>query len=587
MWCEQMTTIRCSYTSHGFREQKRYLLLIASFLMIVIPRIIMLGSVCTVDEPQWMIRSQKFIKFVSRGYLHKTFVSKHPGVTVMWIAGIAGRSAKAVQSVCSGDSWKEAFSSSPPPLWRYRPNMKRMLLKIEQMAIALFISVFAWLSCLWFSKALNSGILLMMSSLLIGADPFYVGLCRIVNPDGLMATFAFASCGALVCFVFDGGLKSKWLFISGGLAGLCALSKVSGLILIPWALGALVVAGWMHWAGTIPAYWLRFRRSVLWGFRKWGIWFTGMLIIFVSLWPAFWVSPFRCLKFIAKGAWWAIITPHKGSTAAIYGHGPEAWDYFIRLAIFTPPWIPWILALGVMLLIFFTCISVLHKRGLFLGHNFGIFDIENHRWLFTGIALITFILSFPILMSFGSKQAGRYILASFIGIDIFTALLCTVLITTVCKSMPRFKPFVLLLVFSLILWCGATLGKWLPYTTAYRHPFFGNLPVSGKPLPYWWGEGIEESAEVLNKLEGSKNLVVATSHPQVLFMFFEGTTCTYRSVFNHSADYVVLYRDFVERHPNSKLVGKFLSKCPLIETIYLPNYRRKPITWIYDTRHLK
>ncbi len=575
----QMTTRRSSVISQWRKiRAKRYLILMISFLMIILPRVILLGKVCTVDEPNWMFRSQRFIMGIGAGDIHELPIPEHPGVTIMWIAGMTGRVVKKVHAFHSGDSCHS--------LWSYGTNMKRRLLKAEQMAIAFVISVIAWMSCLWISNALNSGTLLIMSSLLIGADPFYVGLSRIVNPDGLMATFAFASCAALIRFFLDGGLRHSWVFISGLFAGLSTITKSSGLILIAWFMVVVMITVWMQHTEAITGYWLRFRRWAHLNSKVGGIWFIGLLVIFIGLWPTLWVDTFHALARFTEGIWSGIASPHQGSVAGLLGRGPGAWDYVIRLAIFIAPWIPWILAIGMVFAVLFAFIDVRHKRGSFMEYTFGIADIDHHKWIFAGIALITFSLSFVVVMSFTSKQAGRYILASFIGIDMFAALLSTVVITKAFRIRPGFKPCGLLFILGLMVWCGTTIATWLPYTTTYRHPSFGNLPVSGKPLPYWWGEGMEKAAEVLNKMKGNKKLVVSTSHPSVLFMFLKGDTDTYRGVFTHKANYAVLYRDFVERYPNSQLVGKYLSKCPLVETIYLPHYTSKPIAWIYDTQYL-
>ncbi len=128
--------------------------------MILIPRIILLGNVATVDEPAWMRRSHNYIDAVKNGRFSETFLTPHPGVTLMWVVGTADYLVELTNKSVS-------FNSS-----KYQPNM-RYRLKVEQTAVAIVTSIFGWLACLWFAHALRSKLVLIISSLLISSPWIY------------------------------------------------------------------------------------------------------------------------------------------------------------------------------------------------------------------------------------------------------------------------------------------------------------------------------------------------------------------------------------------------------------------------------
>ncbi len=554
---------------------RRYGLYLATFLMILIPRIILLGNVATVDEPAWILRSHNYIDAVKSGRFSETFF-EHPGVTLMWVAGAAGKLAELSNKSVNFNSGK------------YQPNM-RYILKIEQTAVAIVTSIFGWLACLWFAHALRSKLVLIFSSLLIGSDPFYVGLCRIVHLDGLMATFALASCGALVRFIVGdrSSMHStvfknyRWLAISGAMAGLSILSKTTGLILLPWALIVLVASRWIDIAGKLSNLWFALSRSVMWSIRIWTIWIVVIAAIVTVTWPALWVNPTKILSVLRAGTTWA--QQQHPRDEVVLSHLDMISHYFIRFPIFIAPWIPWILIFCVVGFFFVRLISKKREAYDVLLDTTTRTSVDRH-WLQVLLCLIVLVIIFPVGLGLFQRQAGRYILTSYISIDVFAAVVCVWITMRLTAYKPYILSFFIPLFLGLSIVCWITIAAWLPYAMAYRHPSWGNLKVHGKPLPHGWGEGSEIVAEKLNKLEDSDKLVVAARHYWILRIFFKGKSKNYKSVLDGSADFAILHKTFLEQYPNSKFMKTFRANHTLLDSIYVPQRGAEPIAWIFDAR---
>jgi len=551
-------------------KAQRVGLYLVTFLMILIPRITLLGHVATVDELAWMHRSHHYIDAVKSGRFNETLFT-HPGITLMWVAGAVGELAELARPV-------------QYDVRKYQPNM-RYRLKVEQAAVATVISILGWLACLWFAQALKSGYLLITSSLLIGADPFYVGLSRIVHLDGLMATFALAACAALARFMVrdhssanSTNLRSyTWLAVSGALAGLSIMTKTTGAILLPWALIILAVSRWINTTATLSKAWFALPRSISWSIRMWALWLVVLSAVVTAIWPAMWVDPVKSLPIFKASADWAQQQPGK---EAVLSNLDTISHYFIRFPIFIAPWIPWIF---VVCAVVFVCVALLNKKWKAQYEVMGVTTepLDTRNWLSIVLSLTVLAMLYPVGIGLFEQQAGRYIITSFIAVDVLAAIACSWVIFKLVTYRPVLRSSITILFSCLCIVCWITIATWLPYTTAYRHPSWGNLPVNGKPLPRGWGEGLEKVAERLNQLEHSDQLTVAIRHHWILRIFFKGISKDFKSPLEGTADFAVLERAFVEQHPDSEFIRTFRASHTLFDTIYLPQDKNEPISWIY------
>ncbi len=558
-----------------------------SFLLILVPRVTDLGTVATTDEPAWIYRNNLFLEYVSTGEFAKTFVTPHPGVTLMWIGSGSQLLDDAVRKMgLAGKAETETL--------REPHSRKKHQLKVVQRGVAIVVSVFLFLACLWLARAMQSDTVLILAALLVGLDPFAVGLSRIFHLDALLAAFVLGSCIAMVRFLVPGGLSSaqemprrlSWLVASGLLTGLGFLTKTTGAILLPWVLAFLLASGWVLSSGRHERGWPRLFWVISWGAKRWFVWCMVIAATVVALWPAMWMDPIGVLVSLTKGVLWAYETPHFAATDS----APVLdllKNYFLRYPIFIAFWIPWMLVLcalsGLVLFI--------QRRSR---HTVVFSEVANpistthfgqREWLLIFVALISLTLLFPLGLGYFQKQAARYLLTSFIAIDLIVAILCWRITVEFKYTWPDLRGAISSLSGALVLFlgifCWTTVYQWLPYATTYRNPWWSELPINGKPLLRGWSEGLELVADRLHQLENSKHLTVAVQNMGVLRIFFRGTSVGYTSVLEGTADLIVLHRTFVEQYTRHPFIENIRDQNQLLDTVYLPQDSDNPVAWIY------
>lgn len=243
-------------------------------ILLLIPRVADLGAVLTVDEPLWRARAHQFIEGIATLQPSKTFVSGQPGVTTMWIAGLA-----------------TPFKS----------------LAASQAAIALSVSILLLLA-LGLFKRLTSPLAAFASGLVLALDPFLIAHSRVVHTDALLGVFMLLALLSLA-LAWRTGERRYWIF--GGVAtALAGLTKVFGLFLVlPVLLGALA-APRDH--GELRT------RTVLRRFR-WLI--VPAVLTLLIAWPALFFTPRTPLAHMTQR-----ITLHSQS-APVGSGGGDPWYY--------------------------------------------------------------------------------------------------------------------------------------------------------------------------------------------------------------------------------------------------------------------
>jgi len=257
------------------------LLLVSLFVVALLPRTIGLGGAVTEDEDQWIDRSGTFARALLDGEWRRTFLTGHPGVTVMWLTTAALGPTRAA-------SYGEAARPPTPPggpvlISGKVPvtTMPDFLSTIHRARIA-FVVVNAALAALVGLLAarvfgLGPGVL---GGLLLALDPYWAGVSPIVGMDGPLAGFTSAAllCLILACrrlilarptrilvrparrhgaastatgrLALDRGALA-WVALAGALWGLAFLTKTTALFLAPLvpllALAALLLPAARRW----------------------------------------------------------------------------------------------------------------------------------------------------------------------------------------------------------------------------------------------------------------------------------------------------------------------------------------------------
>lgn len=243
-------------------------------LLVLLPRVLNLGEVMTVDEPLWRSRAHNFLEAVVTGDLQKTFISGQPGITTLWIAGLA----------LPWDS-----------------------LRASQTAIAIAVTVFLLMS-LGLLRRLAGPAVAIAAGVFIALDPFLIAHSRIVHTDALLGAFMLLTILALILAWRT--RQGRYLIYAGIAAALSGLSKLFGFFLLLPA--ALTIFGA---PGQTPAPWLRERIS------RFARFVAALGITLVVLWPVLVISPETPLAFMTQRA-----TQHFQG-APVGSGGGDTWYY--------------------------------------------------------------------------------------------------------------------------------------------------------------------------------------------------------------------------------------------------------------------
>ncbi|MFH1354152.1 MAG: glycosyltransferase family 39 protein [bacterium] len=462
------------------------LVIILLAFTILLPRVFNLDAFQTADEKMWIANTQGFTKNLATGRLGQLLQQAHPGITTQWLSALTINSSSL--------------------------TTRKLPLVIGQSIIIGLIGYIFYR--LWGRKQAT------ILTLLLALNPFLVAHTRVYAMDSLLALFLLLSVGCLL--LWQKNKVPRYLAFSAVAGALAVLSKLSGLLIIPFSL--LVI--------------FRPKPAALWLV----VLILALVLVFPSLLLNFSEVIHLTQKFLLAGD--ARDTHHAGAN----------YTYYLETLIFfsTP------LHLAAIIAMIFLAVPRLSReaRQGKVGTAPTI-QINKNQLLI----LILFIALFTILMTLGAKKGDRYILPSFLLLD-------TLVVITFFYLINLFKTRRLLLVISYcllvtgLLWQAIDITRLHPHLLAYVNPvtkpFYGDRRLG-------WGEGFDLAADYLNKKPNATELIVASVYPTEFAYNFIGQVIPLNHFEDNNADYVVLYRALFERGPDAwetDILNRFSNQTP-------------------------
>jgi 4-amino-4-deoxy-L-arabinose transferase-like glycosyltransferase len=384
--------------------------------------------------------------------------------------------------------------------------------------------------------------------LFIALDPFHIGLTRLLHLDGLMASLVLLSSLAILCFLLR-GRNIIYLLLATGAAGFAFLTKSPSLVLMPFFGILFLDEIWRLWKRKktmqISEVW-----RIAWPFLVWGI---GSAVIFVVFWPAMWVDPLGTLQKMFD------VT----LSYAIEGHSSDVF-FNGRVIDGDPGWIfypvnylwrttPAVLA-GLVV-----CLLAYVKR-------WQPFEDEVSRRFVVYLAL--FSVLFAVQMSFGAKKFDRYVIPSFLPLDLLAGVGWACLVGWLWReTSSKVLRIAVLTGFIIVVGSQAFLAiRSYPYYINYYNPLMGGSSKAPQVMMIGWGEGLDQAARYLNQLANTEHMRVMSYYPDGSFSyFFDGQTVELPEQWEgigsdllSEIDYVVLYGHQWQRQvPYSELLAYF------------------------------
>lgn len=477
-------------------------------MLALFPRVLDLGVILSPDEPQWYRNTVGFTEGLEAADASQLYQQPHPGITTTWLASIT----------VDSDSW----AARRAPL---------------AVAVALLIAGATGLMIRLWGRAVG-----LAAGVLLAVNPIFIAHSRVLAMDALLSIFLLLSLLGLLGW-FE-RREHRWLVFSGVAGALSVLSKMVGVLVLPFFIGLLIVLVIARRVAVATAA----RAAVVWAMA-----FVVGLVVFL---PTLVVEPWR----VIEGTKEFFATEHYSQ--AVHALGP--WWYPQALLLWTTP----LHIMGALALPFVWAAPSRIRR------HVGILGI--------------FAVLFFLALQYSIKKGDRYLLPDFLLFDVIALLLVVygaagVLRRVFSKHVYSLAARGLLVIVGLaVAWQIVEVVRLHPYALAYRNPLFRQL-AAGRAMG--WGEGLDLAAEYLNAKPNAQKLLVISYYESSFAYRFGGQVTSAERLVQETpqeigADYVILYRTMEGRAPDrweTKVRQQFADANP--EYVVIIN--GEEYVWIY------
>ncbi|MEA3377674.1 MAG: glycosyltransferase family 39 protein [Chloroflexota bacterium] len=523
------------------------------FLLAVLPR-----AIRPVSRPLvWYLRSAYFIEDVLGGNWASTVYSEHPGVTLMWSAGIGLKLYWALSGITPA---AHAVPSDLEPIHFFGPvPLVEISATLVPLALLIALSIVGTYLML---RRLFDEATAAVAGLLLALSPYYLAQSKILHLDAPMATLMLLS--ALALLVYRRERRRRWLLLSGAVGGLALLTKIPAVFLVPFC-GLVLLADIVLDRQQVPPFEFRVERDSLPRLvLPLMLWLIAAVVVYSVLWPVMWVDPGQGLAAVRWGITRHATTAHDSPTlflGQVVQEDPGPLFYPVSLLFRTSE----------VVLVFLAIAAI-----------FGITRLARHRRLSGSgldyLLLLAYAAFYLAQMSLGAKKMPRYILPSLLVLVVLAAAGVVAWARELAGGHHRVK----LALMALPILAQAVL-------TLPRHPYYGtalNWIAGGPPaaaraiLIGEEGEGYVELTTYLNAQPDAARLTVAAQLKHVFNQTFQGTTV---EIDQRPADYLAFHRNYTARDYKvgewGRLWERYGPRTPEREV----SFDGVPYAWLYPT----
>lgn len=255
------------------------------FTLFVLMRVPSLGhDNFNTDVWRWKARSYDFGTGISSGNFKNTLQKYHPGVTLMWISGVAVKINSAYSMLTN-----TSLSADDNIGVIFQLDFMQKFLIVCVIGLVLSLVFYVLRNVFGLKYAL-------ISIFFLSFEPFYLALTRVIHLEGLVSTFMLASVVWLY-YYFLSDKNYKRLIISGIFAGLALLTKTSAIFLLPFcSLSTIIFLLEKRKGDKADA-----KKVLLMFLKTFFMWFGVLMTTFFVFWPAMWVQPLVVFKTLYEG----------------------------------------------------------------------------------------------------------------------------------------------------------------------------------------------------------------------------------------------------------------------------------------------
>ncbi len=549
------------------------------------------------DELRWTCRSINFHTALADRRWADTFQVGHPGVVTMWLGTAAlpldtvgawrdlARDTEGCTDLDTLDNeGNEAVFRSVAPL----------LFQARRGVAAATTVLLAALYLVLRAGAGMGAVPAVAGLALVAFDPFLLAHSRVIHLDAVTSLLALLAVVALAAAspripplppapatlppdAAPGDWRTRWLALSGVLAGLAMLNKASALVLGP------AVVLWLAWTGRREAGWRPALRRVV-------VWTLAAAVVYAALWPAMWVAPLQTVAGVL------------GKAQAEGGEPHASGNFFLGRPVEDPGPLFYPVA-GAFRLTPFGSLAVAAALGLAgvawrarrgqrkagrggrpartgdrgspspraerarpaaaaMPGSAGLARLDAlpaHPGVTHLVAvLIAWAALFTLFMTIGPKKFDRYLLPALAPLQLAGGIAVAVLADrwrlagrAAGLSVGRLAGLVLV---AGQAWAAARTG---PYPLMYYNPLLGGARTAQRAILVGWGEGYDLAADYLNRLPDADGLEVAVRGVSNFAPLFHGRTRSAEGYRPGRTDYVVLYINQVQRRQDADRLADY------------------------------
>ncbi|MBE7471414.1 MAG: glycosyltransferase family 39 protein [Anaerolineales bacterium] len=572
----------------------------------------------TADEARsWFGRSRIFFDALLRGdwantapggqapFIENVSLSPAPGVTTMW-AGTLGMVLEYLRQGAPGSLLE--FGRTIP----FDPLDPAMLFTLRLPGV-LLAALAVGLTYQW-SRPFLGRRGAFLAAALLALDPFSLALSRVLGHDAFASTFMWLSLLALIRATIEGGRMkdeggknyfilhpSSFILSSGAFAGLACLSKYPALSIGLFTAATMLLT--YLWQNKINGTRNTQRLSNVLGrwLKDMVGWSLAAAVVFVLLWPAMWVDPLGPVTTILNDALRASGGSHpKGSFFLGQPVPDPGWLFYPLVALFrTTP--VGLVGIGLLLWQVVSRRMANGRSGEAMEQRQANPDSSRFT-LHASLILLTYILFYTLLVTYGGKKQDRYLLPIFPPLTMLAAIgylyasRLTPHASRITYHVSRITPHVsrissLLPLIILIVQAAFVLPTY-PYYFSFYNPLAGGGQTAARLMQVGWGEGLDEAAAFLNTLPNAETLKVVAWYSTTFEPYFKG-----HSIYEIddekisrspkpglAADYVVVYVNQVQRQlPSEGALQFFQASASPVYTVTLNGL---DYAWIYPSLSL-
>ena len=477
--------------------------LILLISLILLPRILPFPrSFLTYDELKIGVQISQMTQALFVGDWPGTANSPYPAVTLAWLEAIQVGLAQLVPGLSPAllqfpaDIDHYAFAALPR--WR--------------LTLAVFNTLII-LILFWLLQRLYDKFVAITAVILMALDPFLLTESRTFRTEGLTTGLMMLS--AVTVIFYAKKRERRWLVVSGILAGLATLTRISAVFMFPFA--GLVLLTWPILSGRAKIGPLLKQTTVdvfLWSLMMGGT--------FLVLWPALWSDPLNALNTLQEYLRPAVVEANRVWKKGVFFQGRRLADVDPGLQFYA-----WALAYRTTPLIGAGLLAAVVSGLATLVEKVKQIRVERRSALsilavissptgplfsarqITTLLILAFIIFYVIGLNLTVIKIDRYLVAVFPALAILAAVGFQAVAERL-SSLTKQKMMVQGSVWAVVLLAGAGLSlPHHPYYYTYWNPLLGGGKTAVEALPAMGRQGTDVLVDYLNALPNAKDIRLA------------------------------------------------------------------------------